>query len=153
MAALPTIHDVTGRRLVSSIYSWDIYVYNRQRMVARNRNTIWPPPPQLPLHRRAAPSTNSNGTQSAHKGKLGGGRSRFYSYVYGRSICWKKPIRCCFKMWLIYIARDPTPCIECAVWLRDCCNHLQLTQQALPGIRSMWQDSQYILEQASSLLI
>jgi hypothetical protein len=25
MAALSTIHDVTGRRLVSSIYSWDIY--------------------------------------------------------------------------------------------------------------------------------
>jgi hypothetical protein len=26
MVALSTIHDVTGRRLVSSIYSWDIYV-------------------------------------------------------------------------------------------------------------------------------
>jgi hypothetical protein len=25
MSALSTIHDVTGRRLVSSIYSWDIY--------------------------------------------------------------------------------------------------------------------------------
>jgi hypothetical protein len=25
MVALSTIHDVTGRRLVSSIYSWDIY--------------------------------------------------------------------------------------------------------------------------------
>jgi hypothetical protein len=25
MAALSTIHDVTGGRLVSSIYSWDIY--------------------------------------------------------------------------------------------------------------------------------
>jgi hypothetical protein len=25
MAALSTIHDVTGRRIVSSIYSWDIY--------------------------------------------------------------------------------------------------------------------------------
>jgi hypothetical protein len=25
MAALSTIHDVTGRRLVSAIYSWDIY--------------------------------------------------------------------------------------------------------------------------------
>jgi hypothetical protein len=32
-----------------------------------------PPPPQLSLHRRAALATNSNGTQSAHKGKRGGG--------------------------------------------------------------------------------
>jgi hypothetical protein len=45
----------------------------RSIMVARNRNTIWPAPPQLSLHRRAALSTNSNGTQSAHKGKRGGG--------------------------------------------------------------------------------
>jgi hypothetical protein len=35
--------------------------------------------------RRAALSTNSKGTQSAHKGKRrGGGRSRNYSHVYGR---------------------------------------------------------------------
>jgi hypothetical protein len=34
-------------------------------MVARNRNTIWPSPPQHSLHRRAALITNSNGTQSA----------------------------------------------------------------------------------------
>jgi hypothetical protein len=39
-------------------------------MVARNRNTIWPPPPQLSLHRRAALRTNS--TQSARKGKRRG---------------------------------------------------------------------------------
>jgi hypothetical protein len=40
-------------------------------MVARNRNTgtNWPPPPQLSLHKRAALTTNSNGTKSAHKGK------------------------------------------------------------------------------------
>jgi hypothetical protein len=41
-------------------------------MVARNRNTIWAPPPQLPIQRRAALSTNSNGTQSALKGKRWG---------------------------------------------------------------------------------
>jgi hypothetical protein len=61
------------------------FMYNRQRplyiMVARNRNIIWPPPPQLSLHWRAALRTNSIGTQSAHKGKQGG-RSRYYSHVY-----------------------------------------------------------------------
>jgi hypothetical protein len=41
-------------------------------MVARNRNTIWLSPAQLSLHRRAALTTNSNRTQSAHKG--GGSR-------------------------------------------------------------------------------
>jgi hypothetical protein len=40
-------------------------------MVTRNRNAIWPPPPQLALHGRAALRTNSNGTQSAHKGSGG----------------------------------------------------------------------------------
>jgi hypothetical protein len=29
MAALSTIHDITCRRLVSSIYSWDIYAYTQ----------------------------------------------------------------------------------------------------------------------------
>jgi hypothetical protein len=39
-------------------------------MVARNRNTIWPPPPQLPLHRRgSAVNQFKNGALSAHKGK------------------------------------------------------------------------------------
>jgi hypothetical protein len=38
-------------------------------MVVKFRNTIWPIQPQLSLHRRAALSSNSNGTQSAHKGK------------------------------------------------------------------------------------
>jgi hypothetical protein len=33
-------------------------------MVVKFRNTIWPPPPQLSLHRRAALSSNSNGTRS-----------------------------------------------------------------------------------------
>jgi hypothetical protein len=32
MAALSTIHDVTGRRLVSSIYSWYIYGYDHLRV-------------------------------------------------------------------------------------------------------------------------
>jgi hypothetical protein len=32
-------------------------------MVVKFRNTIWPPPPQLSLHRRAALSSNSNGTR------------------------------------------------------------------------------------------
>jgi hypothetical protein len=35
-------------------------------MVVKFRNTIWPPPPQLSLHRRAAPSSNSNGTRSVY---------------------------------------------------------------------------------------
>jgi hypothetical protein len=33
-------------------------------MVVKFRNTISPPPPQLSLHRRAALSSNSNGTRS-----------------------------------------------------------------------------------------
>jgi hypothetical protein len=33
-------------------------------MVVKFRNTIWPPPPQLSLHRKAALSNNSNGTRS-----------------------------------------------------------------------------------------
>jgi hypothetical protein len=46
-------------------------MYRRQRrhlhiMVDKFRNTIWPQPPQLSLHRRAALSSNSNGTQSVH---------------------------------------------------------------------------------------
>jgi hypothetical protein len=43
-------------------------MYRRQRriyiMVVNFRNTIWPPPPQLSLHKRAALSSNSNGTRS-----------------------------------------------------------------------------------------
>jgi hypothetical protein len=34
--------------------------------VVKFRNTIWPPPPQLSLHRRAALSSNSNGTRSVY---------------------------------------------------------------------------------------
>jgi hypothetical protein len=33
-------------------------------MVVKFRKTIWPPPPQLSLHRRAAVSSNSDGTRS-----------------------------------------------------------------------------------------
>jgi hypothetical protein len=33
-------------------------------MVVKFRNTIWPPPPQLSLHRRVALSSSSNGTPS-----------------------------------------------------------------------------------------
>jgi hypothetical protein len=32
-------------------------------MVVKFRNTVWPTPPQLSLHRRAALSSNSNGTR------------------------------------------------------------------------------------------
>jgi hypothetical protein len=35
-------------------------------MVVKFRNTIWPPPPQLSLHKRAALSRNSNGTRSVY---------------------------------------------------------------------------------------
>jgi hypothetical protein len=35
-------------------------------MVVKFRNTICPPPPQLSLHRRAALSSNSNGTRSVY---------------------------------------------------------------------------------------
>jgi hypothetical protein len=35
-------------------------------MVVKFRNTIWPPPPQLSLHRRAVLSSNSNGTRSVY---------------------------------------------------------------------------------------
>jgi hypothetical protein len=35
-------------------------------MVVKFRNTIWPPPPQLSLHRRSALSSNSNGTRSVY---------------------------------------------------------------------------------------
>jgi hypothetical protein len=35
-------------------------------MVVKFINTIWPPPPQLSLHRRAALSSNSNGTRSVY---------------------------------------------------------------------------------------
>jgi hypothetical protein len=35
-------------------------------MVVKFRNTIWPPPSQLSLHRRAALSSNSNGTRSVY---------------------------------------------------------------------------------------
>jgi hypothetical protein len=35
-------------------------------MVVKFRNTIWPPKPQLSLHRRAALSSNSNGTRSVN---------------------------------------------------------------------------------------
>jgi hypothetical protein len=53
-------------------------------MVARNRNTVGPPPPHLSLHRRAALIPNSNETQSAHKGVAERGRSRYryYTHVY-----------------------------------------------------------------------
>jgi hypothetical protein len=45
-------------------------MYRRQRrhlqyiMVAKFRNTVWPPPPQRSLRRRAALASNSNGTRS-----------------------------------------------------------------------------------------
>jgi hypothetical protein len=38
-------------------------------MVIKFRNTICPPPPQLSLHRRAAISSNSNGTWSVYSRK------------------------------------------------------------------------------------
>jgi hypothetical protein len=38
-------------------------------MVAKFRNTICPPPPQLSLHRRAALPSNSNGTRSVYSRK------------------------------------------------------------------------------------
>jgi hypothetical protein len=38
-------------------------------MVVKFRNTICPPPPQHSLHRRAALSSNSNGTRSVYKRK------------------------------------------------------------------------------------
>jgi hypothetical protein len=43
-------------------------MYNRQRSPLYYGGQKHPPP-QLSLHRRAALRTNSNGTQSAHKGK------------------------------------------------------------------------------------
>jgi hypothetical protein len=46
--------DVMYRRHSTAIYI----------MVVKFRNTIWPPPPQLSLHRRAALSSYSNGTRS-----------------------------------------------------------------------------------------
>jgi hypothetical protein len=46
---------------VSIVDSAAIYI-----MVAKFRNTICPPPPQLSLHRRAALSSNSNGTRSVN---------------------------------------------------------------------------------------
>jgi hypothetical protein len=35
-------------------------------MVVNFRNIIWPLPPQLPRHRRAALSSNSNGTRAVY---------------------------------------------------------------------------------------
>jgi hypothetical protein len=53
--------ELTSRLPVTSciVDSTAIYI-----MVVKFRNTIWPPPPQLSLHRRAALSRNSNGTRS-----------------------------------------------------------------------------------------
>jgi hypothetical protein len=41
MAALSTIHDVTGRRLVNSIYSWDIYAVDRWWLLNRCSFGCW----------------------------------------------------------------------------------------------------------------
>jgi hypothetical protein len=55
------------------------FMHNRQRPPLyyggqkQKYCTIWPPPPQISLHRRAALTTNSNRTKSAHSGKRGGG--------------------------------------------------------------------------------
>jgi hypothetical protein len=38
----------------------------RAATVVKFRNTIWPPPPQLSLHRRAALSSNLNGKRSVY---------------------------------------------------------------------------------------
>jgi hypothetical protein len=46
--------DAMYRRHSAAIFS----------MVVKFRNTSWPPPPQFSLHRRAALSSNSNGTLS-----------------------------------------------------------------------------------------
>jgi hypothetical protein len=52
---------------------------------------IWPPHPQFSLHRRAALTTNSNGTQPAHKGKGWGGGSldNLLMSVYAVHQCWE----------------------------------------------------------------
>jgi hypothetical protein len=63
------------------------FMYNRQRSPLQvyyggqkqKYYCIWPPPPQLFLQRRAALTNFSNGTQSGEAG----GRSRYYSHVYG----------------------------------------------------------------------
>jgi hypothetical protein len=79
---------VYGRLPLHGFYLWrhvlstaPLYIYI---MLVKIWNTIWPPPPQISLHRRAALTTNSNGTQAAQKG----GRSRSSSHVYGCGFSW-----------------------------------------------------------------
>jgi hypothetical protein len=57
MAALSTIHDVTGRRLVSSIYSWDIYGGDgptKARHVNKGKGLLWACPPDRSSFRHKA---------------------------------------------------------------------------------------------------
>jgi hypothetical protein len=96
----PTIYNIDIRRLsrpppppLLPVISCIIDSALLYIMVARHRNTIWPPPLQLSIHRRAALLTNSNGTQSAHKGKRGGRTTVdtiLMSMIYNARIYFKK---------------------------------------------------------------
>jgi hypothetical protein len=46
--------------------SWLDWAYKSSTCDVKFRNTIWPPTPQLSLHRRAALSSYSNGTRSVY---------------------------------------------------------------------------------------
>jgi hypothetical protein len=48
-AVANTVHDVTGRRLVSSIYSWDIYGWGRRQKCR------WTNPPSSSCHGASCP--------------------------------------------------------------------------------------------------
>jgi hypothetical protein len=69
--------------------TWD-FMYNRQRpplYYGGQKQKYYLPrsTAALPSEEGSAVATNSNGTQSAHKGKRrDGGRSRYYSHVYGQ---------------------------------------------------------------------
>jgi hypothetical protein len=97
------IHRYLMRRLLPlhGVYLWRHLLSTAPPftyiMVVNIWNTFWPPPAQFFLPRKAALTTNSNGTQSAHKGR-GGGRYRYYSYIYeyismSRTACCLPPIK------------------------------------------------------------
>jgi hypothetical protein len=66
-------------------------------MVVKFRNTIWPPPPQLSLHRRAALSSNSNGTRSVYS------RENPKSNLYCEMFMYLSHYRGCFSATSCYI--------------------------------------------------
>jgi hypothetical protein len=124
-SSLSFSHTISIHRYLMSRLSLQVYYLWRHVlstgppyiMVVKFRNTIGPPPPQLSLHRRAALSSNSNGTRSVYsrenpKSSLYCEMSQSHlTWQYGTKVSLQDLAPCCqymrlWDLWRIWICAD-----------------------------------------------